>query len=82
MENQREKEIQRIEDMLFRKYGTFKLSKKQTAFVVGVSTSSLDRDRKAGVGIKYQQRTEVSNVYYRTRSIAEHLIDEDIQVFK
>jgi len=82
MENQREKEIQRIEEMLFNKYGVFKLSKKQAAFVIGVSTSSLDRDRKAGIGIKYQQRTETSNVYYRIGSIAEYLVDNDIQTFQ
>lgn len=75
----KEKEIQRIEDMLFAKYGTFKLSKKQTAFVVGISTSTLDRQRKAGVGIRYQQDTETSNIYYRTKRIAEHIVLSDIQ---
>lgn len=76
----REEEIKQIVEMLFNRFGSFKLSKCQTARVVGVSTSTIDRYRKAGTGIRFQQETETSNVFYKVHAIAEYIVMNDIKV--
>lgn len=72
-------EVLKIIDLLFSKYSTILLSKKQTAFITNQSVSSLDRDRKQGIGIEYIQETETSNVYYSIYSIAEYLVAKKIK---
>ena len=76
---EKQEEIKQIVEILFNRFGSFKLSKCQTARVVGVSTSTIDRHRKAGTGIRYQQDTSTSNIYYSLSSIAEYIVNNDIQ---
>lgn len=76
---EKQEEIKQIVELLFNKYGSFKLSKGQTARVIGISCSSLDRARKAGTGIPYQQENSTSNIYYKLSSIAQYIVDNDIQ---
>lgn len=75
-------EILKIVDLLFTKYSTILLSKKQTAFITNRSISSLDRDRKEGIGIKYIKETETSNVYYSIYDIAEYIVESKIKIFQ
>ncbi len=77
----KQEQIKHITELLFSKYGAFKLNKGQTAKVFGISTSTLDRQRVSGTGIPYQQATETSNVYYTISSIAEYLVENNIKTY-
>jgi methylphosphotriester-DNA--protein-cysteine methyltransferase len=77
---EKQEEIKQIVEILFNRFGSFKLSKCQAARVVGVSTSTVDRQRKAGTGIRFQQETETSNVFYKIHAIAEYIVMNDIKV--
>ena len=63
--------------MLFSKYGTMNLSKKQCSEVTGKSISKLESDKRDGIGIEYKQETAVANVYYPLHCIVEFLTNNN-----
>lgn len=72
-------EKKKIIEILYKQFGSFKLSKGQSARILGISISSLDRQRKSGVGMSYSQQNKTSSVYYRLKVIADYIVDNDIQ---
>ncbi len=62
-----------IIELLHNKHKKILLSKKETAHEVSRSCSSLDRDRKAAVGMQYI-KTGDGNIYYPISEIASFIV--------
>jgi len=59
--------------LLFAEYKTMNPSKKIASKILTKSLSTLDVERKAGIGCSYKQDTPLSNVYYPLTAIVEYL---------
>jgi hypothetical protein len=69
-------EFNQLLSLLNQKFdGKILLSKSECASVLNCSVSSLDRQKKLGVGVEYIQETPRSNVFYSIDSIANHIIN-------
>lgn len=67
-----------ITEMLFNKYGALELSRGETATVLGISTSTLDRLLKEGKGPKWSKKGNKHNsrVVYAIDHIADYLVTQ------
>jgi len=74
-----DKEIQEVTNFLYTKFnGQYRLSKKTAAHLIGISVSSLDRQRYT-IGIPFYQNTDTSNIYYDIRDISKFLVTQKVQ---
>ena len=65
-------------DVLYSKYKKLLLSKKECAFEVNRSCSSLDRDRKNAIGMQYIKERN-GNVYYPITEIVKFIFSSQIK---
>lgn len=72
--------IKELTEHLYLHSGTYLLSKKDTAKIIGVSISSLDRLKEQGVGPKYKKTGNAKNstVKYPIQAIAEYIINNNV----
>jgi hypothetical protein len=76
MVKQNNQEFNQLLDLLHKKFnGKILLSKSECASVLNCSVSSLDRQKKLGVGVEYIQETPTSNVFYSIDSVVNHIIN-------
>ncbi len=68
-------------DVLYKKYKKLLLSKKECAFEINRSCSSLDRDRKNAVGLQYIKEKN-GNVYYPLVEIINYIVSAQKQTFR
>lgn len=72
-------EVQQIAELLFKTHGgQLRLGKKTTAHILGISVSTLDRNRYTL--LPFHQENESSNVMYNVYDIAQFIIDSKIKV--
>lgn len=69
-----------IFEMLYNKYKKLLLSKKECAFEINRSCSSLDRDRKNSIGMQYIKE-ENGNVYYPITEIVKFIFASQKKTF-
>ena len=67
-----------LTSLLYDKYKKLLLSKKECACELNRSCSSLDRDRKQAIGVRYIKQGD-GNVYYPIAEIAKHIASSMIQ---
>ena len=67
-----------IFEVLYNKYKTLLLCKKECSREVNRSISSLDRDRKNAIGMQYIQENN-GNVYYPITEIAKFILKSQIK---
>jgi len=65
-------------NILYEKYGAVILSKKDTAKILNLGVSTLDKLRAEGRGPAYKQ-SGLSNVKYNLHSIVEYILKDEIQ---
>ena len=65
-------------NILYEKYGAVILSKKDTAKILNLGVSTLDKLRSEGRGPAYKQ-SGLSNVKYNLHSIVEYILKDEIQ---
>ena len=72
-------EKDKIVEILFKKYNSIILSRKEVATTLGISTATLDRMRKNGIGPTYKKVDSVKNsaVQYSIYSIAEYIVSKN-----
>ncbi len=65
-----------ITEMLFGKYNALELSRGETATVLGISTSTLDRLLKKGKGPKWSKKGTAHNarIVYAIDHIADYMV--------
>lgn len=68
-------------DTLYNKYKKLLLSKKECAYEINRSCSSLDRDRKQAIGLQYIKENN-GNVYYPLTEIVNFIISSQIKTFR
>lgn len=66
--------------LIYEKYNKMTLSKKECSEVVGRSCSSLDRDRRQGIGI-VAQHEENGNIYYPIQNIVSWMVHGSTRQF-
>jgi len=69
-----------IFEILYSKYKKLLLSKKECAFEINRSCSSLDRDRKSGIGIQYIKESN-GNIYYPLTEIVKFISHSQTKTF-
>lgn len=65
--------------MMFDKYRSFALGRKEVAMCLGISTTTLDRMRLAGVGPRYYKQNGAaknSAVFYSIDAVADYVTDQ------
>lgn len=67
-------------EVLYHKYKKLLLSKKECAFEINRSCSSLDRDRKSGLGIQYIKEDN-GNIYYPLTEIVKFTFSSQSKTF-
>ena len=67
-----------IFELLYKKYKTLLLGKKECSRELNRSISSLDRDRKNAVGLQYIKESN-GNVYYPITEIAKYILKSQIK---
>jgi len=67
-------------EVLYNKYKKLLLSKKECAFEINRSCSSLDRDRKSGLGIQYIKESN-GNIYYPLTEIVKFVFMSQKKTF-
>ena len=67
-----------IFEVLYTKYKKLLLSKKECAFEINRSCSSLDRDRKQAIGLQYIKENN-GNVYYPLTEIVRFIFSSQIK---
>ena len=65
-------------EALYNRYKKLLLSKKECAFEINRSCSSLDRDRKNAVGLQYIKNKN-GNVYYPLTEIVKYIFNSQIK---
>ena len=65
-------------EVLYNKYKKLLLSKKECAYEVNRSCSSLDRDRKSAIGLQYIKENR-GNVYYPLTEIVKYIFSSQIK---
>ena len=65
-------------DALYSKYKKLLLSKKECAYEINRSCSSLDRDRKNAIGLQYIKKRN-GNVYYPLTEIVKYIFNSQIK---
>jgi len=65
-------------EVLYNKYKKLLLSKKECAFEINRSCSSLDRDRKQSIGLQYIKENN-GNVYYPLIEIVRFIFTSQIK---
>ena len=65
-------------EVLYNKYKKLLLSKKECAFEINRSCSSLDRDRKQAIGLQYIKENN-GNVYYPLTEIVRFIFSSQIK---
>jgi len=68
-------------EVLYNKYKKLLLSKKECAFEINRSCSSLDRDRKSAVGLQYIKENN-GNVYYPLTEIVRFVFTSQVKTFR
>jgi len=68
-------------EVLYNKYKKLLLSKKECAFEINRSCSSLDRDRKSSVGMQYIKENN-GNVYYPLTEIVKFVFNSQTKTFR
>jgi len=68
-------------EMLYNKYKKLLLSKKECAFEINRSCSSLDRDRKSARGLQYIKEKN-GNVYYPLTEIVRFVFTAQVKTFR
>lgn len=67
-------------EVLYGKYKKLLLSKKECAKEINRSCSSLDRDRKSGLGLQYIKQDN-GNIYYPLTEIVKFIFSSQTQTF-
>ncbi len=64
--------------MLFKRYGSLELSRGETATVLGISTSTLDRLIKDGAGPQWSKKGNTTNarVTYAIDHVADYMVGQ------
>ena len=65
-------------EVLYNKYKKLLLSKKECAYEVNRSCSTLDRDRKSAIGLQYIKENN-GNVYYPLTEIVKYIFSSQIK---
>lgn len=68
-------------EVLYNKYKKLLLSKKECAFEINRSCSSLDRDRKQAIGLQYIKENN-GNVYYPLTEIVKFVFASQTKTFR
>jgi len=68
-------------EVLYNKYKKLLLSKKECAYEINRSCSSLDRDRKQAIGLQYIKEKN-GNVYYPLVEIVKYIFSSQIKTFR
>jgi len=63
-------------EVLYNKYKKLLLSKKECAYEINRSCSSLDRDRKSAIGLQYIKENR-GNVYYPLTEIVKYIFSSE-----
>ncbi|MDD3769807.1 MAG: hypothetical protein PHV10_04270 [Sulfuricurvum sp.] len=69
-------------DMLYSKYGSLLLSRKQCAEVAGCSTAKLDRLKNAGLGPKYIKKKgkgKNGTVQYPIDAVIDYIVSQQVK---
>ncbi len=69
-----------IIELLYKRFRCVLLSRSECSLAISRSVSSLDRDRKNGVGIPYIQESR-ANIYYSIVDIAKFISTKKIKTF-
>ncbi len=67
-------------ETLYGKYKRMLISKKECAYELGMSCSTLDRARKEGLGVQYIKEKN-GNVHYPRIELAKYIISQQIRTF-
>lgn len=68
--------------LLFQKYESLLLRREQAAEILNISTASLDRMKRSGVGIQYQKEGESrknGRIRYPIDAIVDYILSNHIQ---
>jgi len=68
-------------EVLYNKYKKLLLSKKECAYEINRSCSSLDRDRKQATGLQYIKEKN-GNVYYPLTEIVKFVFGSQVKTFR
>ena len=68
-------------EVLYNKYKKLLLSKKECAYEINRSCSSLDRDRKQAIGLQYIKEKN-GNVYYPLTEIVKFVFTSQVKTFR
>lgn len=68
-------------EMLYSKYGSLLLSRKQCAEATGCSTAKLDRLKKIGLGPQYIKQKEFGNgtVQYPIDAVVDYIVSQQVK---
>lgn len=71
-------------NLIFEKYETLNLTKKQAAATIGISTATLDRMAKNGVGPSYKKvqtasKSNNGSVYYPLHELVKYIVNGNIK---
>ncbi len=79
----KEKDIKLLVSVLFDKHGKIALSPKEVAEIIGVSESTLEKDRAESTGIPYTRVAgrKKGKPLYTLTAIAKTLIDNEVKIF-
>lgn len=73
---------QQLVEMLFTKYGTLVLSRKQCSETIGCSTAKLDRLKNAGLGpqyIKKYGKGKNGTVHYPINAVVDYIVLQQVK---
>ena len=79
----KDQDIKMLVSVLFDKRGKIALSPKEVAEIIGVSESTLEKDRAENIGIPYTRVNgkQKGKPLYTLTAIAKTLIDNEIKIF-
>ena len=70
-------EKQQLLESLYKSYKSYQLNRKQTAKALCISTATLDRLKKAGIGPRFKKdlRSKNGSVKYTLTSVADYILN-------
>ena len=73
---------QEIKTLIFQKYGSFLLTRKQVAEALNKSVATIDRWKQQGIYLEYKKLGKAKNapVEYPIDTIAEYIVNNNIKV--
>lgn len=79
----KDQDIKILVSVLFDKHGKVALSPKEVSEILGISESTLEKDRAESIGIPYTRLNgkEKGKPLYTLTAIAKTLVDNEIKIF-